>query len=395
MQGSQGQHNDSNVPTSKADHAAQRPACANTGISIGFDAQIFRLLSQGGISRYFSELIAGINKSSAVGAQATPLFRWHGNRLLTAPNLTRLPWPVFWGLRQIGLDPAQHTQISSDILSGIDMVHATYYQAPPPHPQSLSIPLISTLHDMTPELMPEHVPQLNPHRHKQAWLEVSNAVVSVSHATASALQEHWPHLADRLHVIHLGTPFWNQSGKPLNKLPTSPFLLFVGRRDNYKQASMLWKALSTLGTGHLVMAGGGALKTHELRQLKKLRIDQRVHTVNPCDSELAWLYRNCAALLVPSLSEGFSLPLIESLACDAPIIASDIAVHREIGKEFAHLISPQDIHTWQDAITTALSNKLTRPTQLLNPNTYTKLKSYYSTERMVAEHLVLYNSLKR
>lgn len=51
------------------------------------------------------------------------------------------------------------------------------------------------------------------------------------------------------------------------------------------------------------------------------------------DAVLAELYRRASAVVQYSVYEGFDLPLAEALACGAPVVASDIAVHREVAGE--------------------------------------------------------------
>jgi alpha-1,2-rhamnosyltransferase len=52
------------------------------------------------------------------------------------------------------------------------------------------------------------------------------------------------------------------------------------------------------------------------------------------DSELAYCYQNTASLIFPSFIEGFGLPLVEALKYGCPVIASDIEIFREIGREY-------------------------------------------------------------
>ncbi|WP_289020737.1 glycosyltransferase family 1 protein [uncultured Desulfobacter sp.] len=59
------------------------------------------------------------------------------------------------------------------------------------------------------------------------------------------------------------------------------------------------------------------------------------------DSELQYCYSRARALVFPSIAEGFGLPIIEALNSGLPVIASDIPVHREIGKNY---IGYCDIH---------------------------------------------------
>ncbi len=49
------------------------------------------------------------------------------------------------------------------------------------------------------------------------------------------------------------------------------------------------------------------------------------------DAELAALYRQCRAVLFPSIYEGFGLPVSEAVACGAPVVGTDLAVLREAG----------------------------------------------------------------
>jgi glycosyltransferase involved in cell wall biosynthesis len=68
------------------------------------------------------------------------------------------------------------------------------------------------------------------------------------------------------------------------------------------------------------------------------------------DDELVWLYRRTALFLFPSLDEGFGIPLIEAIAFGAPILASDIAVFREIAGDRASYADPLDRTAWSESI---------------------------------------------
>lgn len=57
------------------------------------------------------------------------------------------------------------------------------------------------------------------------------------------------------------------------------------------------------------------------------------HFSDLSDSELQYAYRHCAGVIMPSVVEGFGLPIVEALWHGATIFASDIPIHREVGGE--------------------------------------------------------------
>lgn len=364
-------------------------------LRVGFDRQIFCLMARGGISRHFHDLISGLAAGGAA-SEGSPrplrpvlLFRCHVNQHLQAPGLVRVPAVGYRLLRRLGYDPAA----APSRLEGIDLLHATYYLGRPP--RQPACPLVSSLHDMTPERWPHYFPRGSPHGAKLAWFAASQRIISVSASSADHLREIAPGLADRLRVIHLATGFAEQPPTPVSGLPPRPFFLYVGRREGYKNSDRLLEALARLGGGdlapQLLLVGGGPLRAAERQRLRSLGLQGRVRAQAANDGELAWLYRHCRAVLVPSLAEGFSLPLIEALACDAPVIASDLAVHREVGGSFCDLLDPGDTEAWETALRDR--SRHVAPSRRLGPRALEELRRHFALERLWADHRALYRSL--
>ena len=68
------------------------------------------------------------------------------------------------------------------------------------------------------------------------------------------------------------------------------------------------------------------------------------------DVALAALYRHALAVACPSLYEGFGLPLAEAMAVGTPVVASDIAVFREVAGEAAVFLPRDDVAAWKRAL---------------------------------------------
>ena len=101
-----------------------------------------------------------------------------------------------------------------------------------------------------------------------------------------------------------------------------PYVLVVARdepRKALRAAASAWgSALRASGVG-LVVAGAAGFASDGVTSLGAV-----------ADDDLAALYAGARRTLVPSRYEGFSLPIVESLAASTPVLASDLPAHREL-----------------------------------------------------------------
>lgn len=74
------------------------------------------------------------------------------------------------------------------------------------------------------------------------------------------------------------------------------------------------------------------------------------------DEVLRGLYQRAAAVVCPSVYEGFGLPLVEAMAAGAPLVCSDIPVFREVAADAALFVPPDDAAGWTAALARVLSD---------------------------------------
>jgi glycosyltransferase involved in cell wall biosynthesis len=128
------------------------------------------------------------------------------------------------------------------------------------------------------------------------------------------------------------------------------FVLVVGSLDVRKNLRVVYQAYQiALSQGHapptLVLVGSHGRMWQEAVHLigRDVRLgDQVIVATDVSDRELAWLYRNCAYTIYPSLCEGWGLPIGESLAFGKVCLSSDRAAMREVGGPFAHRFDPNN-----------------------------------------------------
>jgi len=108
----------------------------------------------------------------------------------------------------------------------------------------------------------------------------------------------------------------------------SPYFLFVGTLEPRKNLRTLLQAFRGVPDSQLVLAGPEGWGKENWQDLLNDRV---VRTGYLSKEDLRALYQGAVALVMPSLEEGFGLPLLEAMASGIPVIASRIPVFEEIG----------------------------------------------------------------
>lgn len=247
-----------------------------------------------------------------------------------------------------------------DLTGSVDVVHSLDLVAPPTRR-----PLVVTVHDLAAVELPElHPPRtVRIQRQRLAELGRAAAIVADSRSTADALARHGV-ARDRLHVAPLGlTPLPSPRDPPV---PAGPFVLAVGTLEPRKAHELLIRAFAAAAAAaaavaetRLVLAGPTAGRSEELRDLSvRLGVGDRLTILGAVDDGvLSGLYHRASLLCLPSLSEGFGLPVLEAMSVGLPALASDIPVVREVAGDAAVRFPPGDVEGLSAALVRVLGDQ--------------------------------------
>lgn len=124
---------------------------------------------------------------------------------------------------------------------------------------------------------------------------------------------------------------------PRNRACENAPYIVVGSLDprkNHKQAIEAFEHLLATGRPRRLCFIGraGGLSQALLTKMEKSSLfpEYLTHYSDLSDAELRFAYRNCQGVIMPSVVEGFGLPIVEALWNGAPLFASDIPIHREV-----------------------------------------------------------------
>ena len=154
-------------------------------------------------------------------------------------------------------------------------------------------------------------------------------------------------------------PVFARSMPPDNELRAQPYFVICGTiepRKNHLLLLDVWQELvrkDAAAAPKLVIIGNRGWKNEDVfdRLDRASFVASHVTEVAGLSSSgVRHLIANARALLMPSIAEGYGLPIVEALAAGTPVIASDIAAFREIGEGRITYCRCNDIGQWANAI---------------------------------------------
>jgi glycosyltransferase involved in cell wall biosynthesis len=301
-----------------------------------FDYDIFQNYRYGGISRYIVELYRALRARQDMDAHLCAPFC--GNEYIDS---LEAEYPVIGDWSALGKLPVAKRRLRELIQRGAclglrpDILHGTYF-----YRHRANFParrFVITLHDMTNEILPGFFGNDDPMpRLKRAAAEAADHVMCISERTRLDAIALYDLPEDKFSVVHHGAIALPAPTDLPDSIAGKPYLLFVGQRGGYKNFSMLLEAFAGSRLKDdllLVCFGGGPLTPAELQQAQSLGLpESRLQQYSGDDSSLAACYKNAAAMIYPSLYEGFGMPLLEAFSLRCPVVAGRCGAIPEVAR---------------------------------------------------------------
>jgi glycosyltransferase involved in cell wall biosynthesis len=323
-----------------------------------------------GLGRYAASL------AQAVDGEHPGSVRLFANRTpqsIIPPALTDLPletvqagykpWRMAVWIGQMFSIP--HSQVAA----GSDVYHATEHLLPP----AKGVPTVLTVHDLIYKLFPQHHKRLNYWYLNAAmplYVRRADHVIAVSESTKHDLMRLYGTPENKISVVYeAAAPHFKP--QPADRIAAvrqkydlpNRYLLSVGTIEPRKNLPRLLRSLSIVRREHpnlkLVIAGSQGWLVEGFTEALD-RYDQRdgvIITGYIPEDDLPPLYAGADVAVLASLYEGFGLPVLEAMACGAPVACSSTSSLGEIAGDAALTFDPE----CPGEITTTLRTLLNDP----------------------------------
>jgi glycosyltransferase involved in cell wall biosynthesis len=238
------------------------------------------------------------------------------------------------------------------------------------------VPAVCTIHDVTPVTMPSHSSKVNAFQRLllKGCARFSRAIITSSECSKKDIVALLRVPEEKVVVIHDGCDQAIFNADPPDKTAlatlrarlgiTKPYLIHHGTIQPRKNLKRLIEAFHWMLANDasldvdLVLAGqqGWASEETVSAAAKSVGRAKVILTGMLSDSDLTLLIKGASLAVVPSLYEGFSLPMVEAMACGAPTVASCTSCLPEISGNVLAYFDPLSIADMASCMQAALNS---------------------------------------
>lgn len=204
------------------------------------------------------------------------------------------------------------------------------------------------------------------------WTEYSvkkaKKVITISNSSKNDIIKYYKVKEDKVKVVYLGLKNLSMnepSEKELSEFGVNKkFILFVGTLQPRKNITRLIEAFSKLSDNlkdehQLVVIGKkGWLYEDILSSPEKFHVSDKVLFLDyVSDDDLPNFYKKAELFVLPSLYEGFGLPVLEAMRYGCPVVTSNVSSLPEAGGDAALYFKPEDVDDIKNTIEKVLTDK--------------------------------------
>jgi glycosyltransferase involved in cell wall biosynthesis len=272
------------------------------------------------------------------------------------------------------------------------------------------VPLVSTILDAIPQRLPRDLVETGKTAHYTTWIsaKLARRVITISERSKRDLVEIYGLDPEKVVVTYLGydkrlyneTPPDPQASASLLKRfgIRQPFLLHHGMvqaRKNVHRLIQAWDRVVQHDRSfdmQLVLAGPKGLGYEDILKVRQASAnrDRVVLTGALSDAEVATLVKGAFLCVIPSLYEGFCLPLVEAMACGVPTVASNSSCLPEVSGGVLEYFDPHSIEEMSYVVRRALEDSALRNS--LGQNGLARANQF-SWDRCARETLDVFDSV--
>jgi len=258
------------------------------------------------------------------------------------------------------------------LVPGAELFHATEHLLPPLR----GVPTVLTVHDMIFKLFPQHQKRLN-YWYLNATMPLycrrADAIITVSESSKRDIVAHYDLDPARVNVIYEAAapefvpavPAAVDDVRRRYSLPER-YIIHVGTIEPRKNLSRLVDALQRLRAAGLtiplvVVGSKGWLYDDFFRRLERSDVRDEVFFPGYVPSaDLPLIYSAATMAVMPSVYEGFGLPVLEAMACGTPVVSSKASSLPEMGGDAARYFDPYDVEAMAGTIRQVWSDEHVR-----------------------------------
>ncbi|OGK22980.1 hypothetical protein A2954_03820 [Candidatus Roizmanbacteria bacterium RIFCSPLOWO2_01_FULL_37_12] len=314
---------------------------------IGVDGNEANVLEKVGVSVYTLKLLEYFQKKATADQQFIVFLKNKPGIDLPVENefykYDLIRGNILWSQTFLPLELYKRKALGQDIKVFFSPAHYI--------PRFCPIPSVVTVHDLSYFYHPDEFLKKDLFQLKN-WtkysVEKAKKIIAVSKTTKKDVVKFYQISEEKIEVIYNGYERKAKSEKSKTKSPLNKYILYVGTLQPRKNINTLIEAFSLFKKNNpefklIIVGKKGWLFDHIFKKVEELNLSKVVLFKGYVSEEvLSTLYQNAFCFVLPSLYEGFGIPILEAMSFDCPVISSFTSSLPEIGGDACLYFDPKN-----------------------------------------------------